>query len=495
MGSLKKIIELAQMLDEDYLPVNDSKLGGQAEKLFKYLKTIDSPDEYEAAREIGVKPSSNAFRKVKHHLKLALINGVTAIKPQSSTSNIDNRMNANDFVWNYVCALRSESESVKNFIVSNIDASILNPARTYDLQEPLTVGYVSQVNSNHIYLMKRKYFVGLIDYLLIELEYDYKLQISHKLFAHNSFLNIKRTSNEEKAHFLNDGLRLMNSISSVERPRTINSYLYLELKLSLVKGEYRTAITQAKQALDRFDHENPLQAHIISVFKNNILRAYLNTSLYQEGLSFAKQVLSETKLSSKSYYGMLELTTVMALRSEEYQLAYSYYDYIIESGRAISLSNNFKETFLIIEAYLQLLIEMNLIDVSSENKKMARIRIGKFMNDMVFSHKEKALRNVHVIIIRVLNHSLNRRGQDFDQGEAVRKYVQRHLNEPSSIRAKNFLLALIQFPENGFHKKIAIAKAERYINQLHKVEMGQNHQHPYGEIIPFEKLWNHVITL
>ena len=70
---MEQLVELMEMLGDGFLPVQQSKLGKRVGMLFGYLKDSAMPTEQEAAKIIGVVSGSSDFRKVKHHLKLALI--------------------------------------------------------------------------------------------------------------------------------------------------------------------------------------------------------------------------------------------------------------------------------------------------------------------------------------------------------------------------------------------------------------------------------------
>jgi hypothetical protein len=192
-------------------------------------------------------------------------------------------------------------------------------------------------------------------------------------------------------------------------------------------------------------------------------------------------------------YATQEITMVLALRSSDYESAYKIYSDVISGNEVKVLKDNFRETFLIIEAYLQLIVGLGLVRVEKKELNNSKLRIGRFVNNMSFSSKEKKRRNIHVIIIKLINHLINKRDSDFNMADPVRKYVQRHLTDLKTIRARNFILAMVSFSENGFSLSHAQNEREKYFSVLNKHHVGQNNQHPYGELVVFESLWRHVV--
>jgi hypothetical protein len=489
---MEQLIELTEMLGDDFLPVQPSKLGKRVSKLFKYLKESKLPTEDEAAQKIGVVSGSSDFRKAKHHLKLALINGVVALDT-SIKDKPENRRKANHRVWNYVSYGQSDVHSIKDFIAAGVVETVLEPAKGFDLQEPLLVACLSLIDSAVPNSFRKKEFLRLCQQLQEELDYDYKLQVAHKHLSHNTFLNIKRVPEAEKANYLAQAVDEINEISTENRFRTRHAALYLGLKLRFAQRNYDSAIDFIKEALPEYDSNDTKQRPMVRIFQNNLLRAFLYTCRYEEGVEFGKDLLKKETSLKATIYASQELTMMLALRSGDYQGAYQIYKEVVDGKVVESLNHNYKETFLIIEAYLHLLVGLGLIKGGRGDTNSTKLKIGKFLNDMSFSSKEKNRRNIHVIIIRIINHYLNKKDVDFDMADAVRKYIQRHLNDSNTIRAKNFILALASFSESGFDLDIAKKEGQKYINELSKYSVGQNNQDPFGELVTYEHLWGHVV--
>jgi tetratricopeptide (TPR) repeat protein len=490
---MEQFVELIEMLGDAFLPVQPSKLGDRVSKLFNYLKSSEQPTEEVAARKVGVISGSADFRKVKHHLKLALINGVVAIK-SSSKDMSPNRKETNHKVWNYVSAAQSDLGPVKDFIATDLIGTVIEPARHFDLQEPLLVAHLSLINSEIANLMRSKPFLELCQKVHTEIDFDYKLQIGHKHLAHSNFLNIKRASNAEKISYLAGAVAEINEISAENRFRTMHASLYLGLKLRFAKRDYDSAIDFIEKALPQYDPTNARQRPMVRVFQNNLLRAFLYTCRYEEGVNFGCRLLEKETSLKATIYASQELTMMLALRSGDYQVAYRIYKEVVDAKVVNSLNHNYKETFLIIKAYLYLLVDFKLIDTGKENVGAIKLKIGRFINDMSLSSKEKKRRNIHVIIIKLLNHYLNKKSTDFDMADAIRKYVQRHLNDSKTIRAKNFILALVLFLENGFNCRLIKQAVEKHVMELNNHPVGQNDQDPFGELVTYDSLWNHLIS-
>jgi hypothetical protein len=339
---------------------------------------------------------------------------------------------------------------------------------------------------------RTKEFLGVCQQIRTELDYDYKLPLAHKHYTHSTFLNINRASEVEKAAYLAKAVAEIDEVDAVDRFRTWQTSLYLGLKLRFAERKYDDAIDFIESAMVQFNSNDPIQRPMVRVFQNNLLRAFLYGCRYEEGLDFGKALLEKETKVKETRYATQELTMVLALRQGDYKFAYKIYRDVVEHDAVEVVKHNFKETFLIIEAYLYLLVGLELIDIGKEGHGVSKLKIGKFINDMAFSSKEKKRRNIHVIIIKLINHYLHKKNDDFDMAEAIRKYVQRHLNELNTIRAKNFILALVSFCESGFSLNYAVSEYNRYLGELDNYLVGENNQHPYGELVEFDALWQHI---
>lgn len=486
--------ELASMLGENHLPVGTNKMDLRVKKLHKYLKTAQHPSDEEAAKVINTEGGSSTFRKAKHHLKLALINGVLAINPSKKGAS-ESRIEANNRMWDYVQGARSGVDCAEHVFVNAIEDN-LPDVRNFDLQEPLVVGALTVMNSSNQKSLRKSQYLEFLKMVEVELEYDYKLQVCYKHSRHSTFMNITRRNSEDKVEYLTKALKEIQPFSGTTRFRAEHIYLKLMLRLKMEQGRYEDAITFAKDTLKTFDKRDSLQKQAITIFQNTLTRAYLVSGRCEEGLTFSLYVLNETNSKDVfTYYIAKELVIVMAMRTGRYQLAYEHYLDVLKGSLGAGLASNYEETLAIIEAYLVILIEFGLINISEQGAALTRLRLGKFLNETSVSQKEKSLRNIHIIIIKILNHALFKRDMDFDQADAIRKYVQRHLNDPDTARAKNFILALIKFPENGYNKEMVARESAKYLERLRSYKVGEHHQHPYGEIVLYENIWQHLIKI
>ncbi|MBC6993755.1 hypothetical protein QWY85_11285 [Neolewinella lacunae] len=485
--------ELANMLGDGFLPVGEGKRDQRVKRLFLYLKEAPAPTDEQAATTLGLPAGSSAYRKVKHHLKLALINGILAIDI-TDKSPPENRFSANDKLWNYVQGTQCSSSAARAVFLEAMREQGIENARTFDLQEPLLIGALAVAKNPPATSSRKNDYLALLDMARVELAYDYKLQVSFKHSQHLTFMNVMRESNEAKTIYLSEALKEIDAIVAVDRNRVRLTRATLGLKLSVTRGEYEEGIAISKAAIASFNQDNPIHAKSINIFKNNLVRLYLNAALHEEGLDFALETLSQMDHRDPfDYYSTKELLIVMAMRGGQYQLAYGHFLDVLQNKLGTGLASNYQETQAILEAYLYLLTRIGLVTTQAGETSLNPLRIGKFLNETETSQQEKGLRNIHVIIIKVMEHILFKRDKEFDQADAIRKYIHRHLGEPQHLRAKSFLLALIQFPENGYHKPLVMQSAEKYLQRLRDNPMGKHFEHPYTEIVGYEALWSFLM--
>jgi len=272
------------------------------------------------------------------------------------------------------------------------------------------------------------------------------------------------------------------------------SKAYIQMKIALYEGD----LTSAKRIHDirtkALESERVVNTIAIGNLRLNLLRCYAKSNHLEEGVQLAKSILPLVPDDSVHKYGLLEVSILLAMKAGRFQLAIGYYYETVNHPYYPEVSQSSKETLMIMEAYLSLLIQAKIIKEEKSSTQFNKLKIHRFLNNLVYSQKEKSFRNTHAIIIKVLDHCVNRRDEDFNYSEAIKKYVQRHLQSAEYARSKNFLLAIIQYPENGYNLKLTMRYAEKYLARMKNAPPAKYSAHAYQEIIPYDKLWDIATT-
>ena len=488
---MDQIIELLDILGDRPLLVPDNKMGKKVTRLAKWIKKQKAPTDELAGKVMAVPSGSAAYRKIKYHLRLQLLNSITATSTDTITVNCSRRQ-ANQQLWHQLAAIQTAPELYSRIQGNKLADNISKVANAQDLQDPLTLNILFQaLYTNGTAKNSKEDTVGTT---VSELYNSYLRGVVRSSQTSSTYMNKTMVPIEDKVNALR---KLIDKHSKLEHHNygpLAQSKAYIQMKIALYEGD----LTSAKRIHDTrtkvLESEKVVNTIAIGNLRLNLLRCYAKSNQLEEGVELAKSILPLVPDDSVHKYGLLEVSTLLAMKSGKFQLAKALFNQAINHHFYSRLSDSQKETLSIIEAYLSLLISIGLLPEDMEKGQFTKFRIHKFLNDVVFSHKEKSFRNTHILIIKILDHCINRRHREFDYSEAIRKYVQRHLSEVEHTRSKNFLLALIQYPEHGYHLKMTMKHARKYLERMEEAPPIKYSSHAYQEIIPYETLWK-IVTI
>ncbi|MEZ4955225.1 MAG: hypothetical protein R2825_16805 [Saprospiraceae bacterium] len=161
--------------------------------------------------------------------------------------------------------------------------------------------------------------------------------------------------------------------------------------------------------------------------------------------------------------------------------------------KTTSLPKNFRnelmeENWLIIRAYLELLVKSNRIE------PIGTWRLNRFLNSVGQSNLEKEGKNISIIIVELLHLLADKKLERYStRCEKLDDYIKTHLNNVEQSRAKLFLRLLQCIVRGGFKKKEANNKGREYLRTLIKSNSMVSTDVREVEIIPFEMLWEMAI--
>jgi hypothetical protein len=488
------IKELIELLGDDFLPLPDNKISKLSRKLFVLIKE-NVLDDAEAAVRMKMKPGSVAFRKVKHYLKVALMNGVTRIEPPSLRGDVSNRSDIAGQVLNFFVASSEASGFSRGVLAKEWNAEVLQvvDANNFDEHEAHARLLKFEMTDPGDWEEedKENYFRETI----VRAQVDFHMQIARGHVLHSGVLEELLVSTEEHEVYLKEALIEIDQLSKGIPVSQGGMYSLsgLKYRYAVVSRDYRQAVEVSALAVAYFSQAETFNEIIRRIFYNYNIEAHLYLNDGAEALRVAEEVISMEYNSLLNKYITHELGMIAALRCGAYQKAYDIHSKLDLTVFYNKINTFNHDTMRIIEAYLYLLIRIGIVKKKNDDERFGKFRFFRFMNDLGLSVTEKSRRNVHVKIIQLMELSFREEYPDIQFSDAIRKYVQRHLKKESAIRAKLFLLALMQVPENGFSKKYAVEAGRKYIDELTNYPLGEHDQYLYLEFIPFEKLWQMVL--
>ena len=491
---MNQLSELVGLLGVNYrLCTCNVKDDTALKDLYAYLQDTERPSAQEAAQRVGLTAADPAFRKLKHHLKLHLLNAVTAIDLAERTE--DRRLRTFAYVWKLIAIGKQLRTTLGSDVLLPYLAEAFRMAETHEMVdaafESATMLRRQYANRQFDPEKYSHYAAEARRYRTISrCHHDVVADFNHLVFLRNS----RRPDEEIQAAAREAHQRHAYAIEKHDLALISYVVFLIELNIHLAVNDYERVIAVANKALAYLDGKATALPKMYQVFEANLSVAYTQLNDYPRGTDFARKLLAKTEPHDFNYLKVHELLMLLSLRAGKFQEAYDTFLAIKPEVLTKNMLSYYYETFRIMEAYLYLLIKMKQIEVQPGDRSFERFRISRFLNSFEYAHGEKNSRNVHLMIIEIVDHVLHRRHHKSVYSiEAVTKYASRHLKGRSFDRVRYFLKALAQLATQQFHRAAVERHTTRYITLMQQKPMSEARLDFYLEIIPYEMLWGMIL--
>ena len=443
----------------------------------------------EAAAHFNLDPASPEFAQLKDRLKIRLIDAVTALERHGNVANRRDR--EFNYVWKVIAVAKQLRKRARGEVVL---PQLEHAFRIAEEMEFVQAAYFCAG------MLRRQYTNRNFDaekYLYYRDRTEYHRSVSRDyediLAAVNEIFYLRNTKGSDDAvRSLARDQYERYAYCIADYDSTMVSYLVylLEINIYLVDNDYSEVIRIATEALAYLDARPQALPTMYQVFEANLSIAYTQLNDYTRGMAFAQRMLSKTTPGEHNYFKVYELMLILALRDRKFQTAYDIYYSFLQEDFAANLMSYYRETFRIIEAYLYLLVRLGQITPVAGDNTFGRFRIKRFLNSFEHVTSEKSHRNVHLLIIQLVDQLIDGQHQKSALSiEAITKYAQRHLRGKGYERVRFFLKALAQLAEQGFHRAAVERHTEKYVRALSRHQIEEDQLDYYMELIPYNALW------
>ncbi|PPK86476.1 hypothetical protein CLV84_3405 [Neolewinella xylanilytica] len=487
---MKQLSELVGLLGADHALCTCNLANPSAlTTLYAYLQHTEHPCADSAAAQLDLEAGDPAFRKVKHRLKLQLFNALTAIKPTERTA--DRRERAHAYVWKLIAIAKQLRTSLASSVLLPYLKEAFRIAEQFELVDAAyqcAVMLRRQYANRHFDPEKYAHYAAeAMRYQQISRCYqDVVARFNYVAYLRNTHSTAEEIQEAARSAYLEH----RHAIEAYDLALISYIVYLLELNIHLAVHDYEAVIEVANKGLRYLDGKATAQPIMYQVFEANLTVAYTQLNDYERGTDFARRLLEKTDPSAFNYLKVYELLLLLALRAGKFQEAYDSFLTIRPDTLTKNLLSYYNETFRIIEAYLYLLVRMGQIRTHPDDRTFQRFRINRFLNSFQFASGEKNSRNVHLLIIEIINHVLHRRhSKTVYSIEAINKYASRHLKGKSFERIRYFLKALAQLATQQFHRAAVERHTTRYIRMMRRKRIEDTNLDYYLEIVPYEMLW------
>jgi hypothetical protein len=262
-----------------------------------------------------------------------------------------------------------------------------------------------------------------------------------------------------------------------------------------LKRDYESMLlicAQAEQYIDR--HPNYLQEEKQATFQLKKMSGHLHLRDFKNGKINAERSLQLFEEGSNTWFSFMEYYLLTALHTENYIHGAAVFLRARAHSKYKKLETQAREKWRIYEVHLNYFIEKQPGQIEALKEQMAKnFKVTRLLNDPLNYPKELRALNVHMLVGQLLflfdRNSLPEAAEAIDQLRNHAKYM----NDPENYRMVQFIKLLNQLLKSNFklHELVAIEKPYNalvvdpfcYRGLLNELE-----------VIPFEKLWNHILT-
>lgn len=278
---------------------------------------------------------------------------------------------------------------------------------------------------------------------------------------------------------------------------TYKIHLYgglIQLMVHTTQNNYQETILICDSIIHFFERKSYQAFTPLQIAYYQKLVCMIQLRKFENAEEVAEKCMSLIEEGTFNWFKYNELYFTVCMHTEKYQKAYHIYCEVVNHKRYNFLPPNNKEIWIINEAYLKYLAQIETIIPDEQNNHFAKFSIGKFVNETPIFSKDKRGMNIAILGIQILFLILTKKyGKAIDRIEAVEKYCTRYLRQPDTIRSYYFIKMLLTIPLANFHQVAVERKSKVYLDKLRKQPLELSDQTHKIEIINYEKLWTFAL--
>ncbi|WP_426493062.1 hypothetical protein [Hymenobacter sp. 102] len=216
---------------------------------------------------------------------------------------------------------------------------------------------------------------------------------------------------------------------------------------------------------------------------NNYMSVYahLRCRKAEKGLALAEEYFKDFHYSSGNWFYFLETYLLLALYAKQYGQAFELLQQARKNPYYSKQRTAAQQRWELYEAYVQF--------VRPEQSPLKLRHFTQFVQTVPDYGRDKQGYNVAILILQFL-YFLQRRDIEglLARLEGLRKYEQRHLRDPATLRSQLFFRMLLMTVKEHFVLAVCEKKAAPLLERLRATAQPGE---AYGEIeiIPYEDLW------
>ncbi len=222
---------------------------------------------------------------------------------------------------------------------------------------------------------------------------------------------------------------------------------------------------------------------------NNYMSVYAHLRCRQaeKGLVLAEEYFKDFHYSSGNWFYYLETYLLLAVHARQYEQALDLLQQARKNPYYRKQREAAQQRWELYEAYIQF--------VQPEQSPLKMRHFNQFVQKVPDYSRDKQGYNVAILILQFL-YFLRRRDVEglLARLEGLRKYEQRHLRDPATLRSQLFFRMLLMTVKENFAPEACEKKAAPLLERLRAAPQPGE---AYGEIeiVPYEDLWELALSI
>ena len=478
-----------------------SNLSSKSEKLLEGLRSGSIKSDHDAIKLLYPNGSKNAYSKLKSRLYDRLLNTLFFIDIKKTGRSKIGLYRDNAYrKYTQIMIIRERGQRK---LAVKMASKLLEQIKNIELHE------ISLLLSS---FLEEHYSVWQLNTRLSE---KYKLIYESTEQEIRAIRTITPIWSELANRLLNQKVFAMNSdegerflvqLQEAQNLRHKNSsYTFIHRLYSSwyffywLMHDYRSQINICEKALTEIQSRALTSSAKLLTFKMYSGISYLNLNDYKNAEQILNSILEEFNLTPGlgPWLNVFNYLFLIKIVNKEYSLACEILENVLELSNFKKLDKNWKDHWLIKEAYINFLIRIEKIDSNTAIGLAKRnFRLNKFLNTVSFTNKDKSGLNVSTLIVQFLFLLIQNKTEElYDKLDALKQYTHRYLKKDNTLRSNLFIRMLMTLPKSDFHPVRVEARTKDFWKKLQATPMMVSEQSHEVEIIPYEHLWEIVMEI
>ncbi len=268
----------------------------------------------------------------------------------------------------------------------------------------------------------------------------------------------------------------------------------MEVNAYAQMGNYRMVVVTAEQVRLALEKCHGASSITISVMILSGIEATVRLRDFSVGkkqIQHATEIMEDKTLNTIK---VQEYAILLGLRTEHYEYAYEIMSQVDYRLMNRLLVRKHHESWLLLEAYLNLLIVAEKLVPPPGSAKLRKFKMSKFLNSMPNYSRVKKGYNIQLLIVQVCFLIVQSKfDKVIDRTEALERYCSRYLRNNENFRNNCFFKMLIEAVKANFHRERTEMKTKDLYRRLSSRPVETYENVNDGEIIPYEELWSIVV--